>query len=168
MPGEGKSMVSFIVVGLDAADKLIADAKRKESKEYYQDKELAFRDLSEQNLARLQADDDPTDAEIDEMQERNVRVFGKEDPALAKFRKQTHTAEDRAALKENLDSSNAYTNSLTLGSLLHLFLSKTLRDTYMPIAQAQAKAREDNSDYKKQYEMLGEGSKLSLKLQLVL
>jgi len=151
-PGAGKTYGEFYRARFNAADKLIAEAKRKESKEYYEDKELAFKDLSEQNLARLKADDDPTDAEIDAMQAENVRIFGKEDPALTKFKRQTVTAEDRNALKETLDSLS-YTNSLT-PAFVAAIPDKTLRDTYMPIAQQQANARAEAGDYKDQYKQL--------------
>jgi len=152
MPGEGQRYREFYKGRFNAADKLIADAKRKEAQNYYTDKDIEFKDLSERNLQQLESNPDPTDAEIDEMQEFNVKQFGRTDQALEKYREYTVTAEDRAALTETLDSL-AYTNSLT-PEFVATIPDKTLRDTYMPVAQTQAKAREENNDYKKQYKQL--------------
>ena len=151
-PGEGKTYREFYKGRFNAADKLIADAKRKKAQNYYTDKDIAFKDLSERNLQQLENNPDPTDAEIDEMQEFNEKEFGRTDQALEKYRKYTVTAEDRAALTETLDSL-AYTNSLT-PEFVASIPDKTLRDTYMPVAQTQAAARAENGDYAKQYKML--------------
>ena len=148
-PGEGKTYREFYKGRFNAIDKLIADAKRKKAQNYYTDKDIAFKDLSERNSNKKNPD--PTDAEIDEMQEFNEKEFGRTDQALEKYRKYTVTAEDRAVLTETLDSL-AYTNSLTPEFVVGI-PDKTLRDTYMPVAQTCC-SKGENGDYAKQYKML--------------